>query len=319
MILNSYFAQLTIANAVLAYEKSSKSPEDQEKILRALEYVTLLKYYAQSCFEIASNDEEVPSALKISDLLICIEAILQTKCIAIEEYYRKYIEDPQNIDKTKHEEILKAYDSFFERVAECMLKLSNSYRDWSQCAIPSLILHYLMFYSNSIQLNLLFHQMLRNFLNHIASLRTEESSDIHSINYCLERYKTFSSIPRQFILKANLSAPELNEEIKDLRSKESQKEAIKRLLDLSQVLCDEKCFANNKQQLIDDLDRVSSEPSIYRISFSWVWNLCTTSTEMDEKIELAGILQFIRLIRNKSLSPEAITSLFYTQKLINGN
>ena len=310
-----------IARSILQYESSNKTSEDQEKILKVLEFVTLKGFYARSCLDVIASEQNNPPTTKISDLLFCIESILQRKYSEIDEYLNKYVESPSLIDKKTHELTLRMYDSYFERVTSCMVKLTQSYRDWNFCGIPMKIFGYLAFFSTSVQLNLLFHQMLRNLLNHLTSINPEDAMFSHSVSYFIGGYTSFSDPMRYFIFKSNLSGPDLIDMFKKLKSEKSLKEFIQQVLSFSEIQSREKYFIEQRQRLIDDLDKViCDERLVFRVSLDWIWTKFRDSAEIPKNglIEIAGIFHLIRLIKDDSMCAEAIMSLLYTQRLING-
>lgn len=315
-----------IADAVLRYENSQKTPEDQEKALEVFEYITFKKVYAQSCVDVISSFQNIPSTIKISDLLLCIENVLQSKIEAVEAHYVKYMAAPETFDNDKHEAILDEFELYFKRVAECMLRICTSYKGWDQCAVPLKLSHYMFFYSRTVEYDLLVHQLLRSLLVYLPQHQAVQGN-MRSVTFCIAWYSSFSRLPRFYVHNQEISAQDFIKQISELKKEKSLASLIFRMLEASNFQrADKEYYLFIREQLIDVLNKDDFKKTTYRITTNFLWNMITRTGETrvnmnikDALTEIAGIYQFLRFLRDESLSPEAIMSVFYTQKLIGGN
>ena len=166
-LLQTTLSQPEISEALLAYEKSAKNLEDENKVIEAFEYLTMKKTYASSMLGTTITTQIMPTTLKIMDLLLCVESIADKRYQKVEEYTASCLKSPSKLIEKDHDAILDEYDEFFERIADCVSRLCLVYKGWRQIHLPMILLKYTMYYTRSVKVELKVHQLMRNIITQI--------------------------------------------------------------------------------------------------------------------------------------------------------
>lgn len=287
------------------------------------------KVYASACLDMMATDENMPSTLKIMDLLLCVEEIALSRYEKLEDQTSQYVESPDKFDQNKFEEALDEYEVFFERVADCMLRIVMPYKGWHQSHLSWILLKYMMYHSRSVRVDLKIHQMMRNILGQMNvddELGSLQQTTVSPLMKAVATFKTFAELIRVGLHLVQFDATKFIQKIAKARKEKSLKEFLQDLNSVLAYMPNAQIYQGNIEKYNEIFDDKDLQKKNFKLTCTWLWKeIFPTNDSSDEVInnsgihELIGYFKLLQLILNEEISPEGIMSLMYTEYTIAGN
>ena len=289
------------------------------------------RYYAQNCIDILTQEgvDPMPTTLNIMNLLICIEEIAGNKDQQLEETTLQYVRAPQKHDKVKFEAALDEFEAFFERIADCMIRLCSVYKFWHQSALPLILLKYMMYHSRSVRVDLKVHKMMR-----VLMLDLNKDDEMGSLQSTIGppksmvaafTFKQFTNTINWILNYYQLDTVKLINKISSFRELQYLGDLKGIFLEACSMMLTGDKIAPHCEKFFSSFEDKDILRKNFKLLHTWlietVMGMEVGSDARADELGISvvvGFFKFIQWVLNEELSPEAVASIAYTQYFASG-
>lgn len=295
------------------FNKSKKEPKDEEKLLQAFEYLVLQKSYAESPLDLGIGRKNLPSSLDVSDLLICIETIAQSKLRALLEHVC-----PSG--HTSHQKTVNFSETsaFFNRILDSYLETVVMYQSWHFSNIPTLLLDYMVEFSPDLSFYCKMYQLFQVMLQCLPQPNETGArlEGVHGRNLikAYDRFITWNAAVRFFIENCRTDIKMLMGAISQFRENIDLLEGF--FEDYLKTLNHNEFFLPLAKKIFQSFLQEDGECPALKLA----WLRKEVPPEARETYFLIqNFHMLVRLVQSRNLSLQALTGFFYTEHNITSN